>query len=256
MAKSKQEVRQFLETLIGLSVNAKSGIYQGQCVSLIKALLEFLGAPDPYKARGNAKDYGDALIREGIGKPGQGFLTVCVNRDMGVIEGVRYGHIWLDLLNESNFEQNGNRALRTTKNTRPIQQAQQFVNLDQWLSDGGNMAKVNQTAWRQLAHGILGRNGLSGRTNALDGSSDKSDYVGRELDKDLINELFISDEAKKWRDSDEYGSAKNIQKRLNERDAFEKENAALKARIKELEAGGGGKFKKIANAGQDIYIAG
>jgi hypothetical protein len=81
------------------------------------------------------------------------------------------------------------------------------------IIEGGNM-QLNKTAWQELAHGILGRNGLSGRSNALDGSSDNSDYIGRELDLDLINELFISDEAKKWRDSNDYGSVPDINKRL------------------------------------------
>lgn len=133
MARTKQEVRNFLNSLVGQQVNSKCGIYNGQCVSLIKALLEFLGAPNPYSARGNAKDVGDTLLRQGIAKNGRGWLTVCINRSMGNIGGVTYGHIWLDLMNEANFEQNGARALHTTKNTRPIYQAQQLVNLDQYI---------------------------------------------------------------------------------------------------------------------------
>jgi hypothetical protein len=124
MARTKQEVRDFLNTLIGAMVNEKCGIYNGQCVSLIKALLEFLGAPNPYAGRGNAITVGDTLVRQGIAANKVGWLNVCVNRDMGRIfeNGVwnNYGHIWLDLSGEMNIEQNGARALRTTKNTRPI----------------------------------------------------------------------------------------------------------------------------------------
>ena len=130
MARTKQEIRNFLNSQVGQKVNAKAGVYNGQCVSLIKAPLEFLGVSNPYGARGNAKDVGDTLLRERVAKSGKGWLTIVVNRDMGVIGGVRYGHIWIDLSNEANFEQNGNRALLTTKNTRPISQGQQFVNLD------------------------------------------------------------------------------------------------------------------------------
>jgi len=134
MARSKQEIRDFLNSQVGQKVNAKAGIYNGQCVSLVKALLEFLGVENPYGARGNAKDVGDTLLRQGIAQQGAGWLTVAVNRSMGVIGGVNYGHIWLDLKNEANYEQNGAKALHTTKNTRPIQQAQQLINLDKYVA--------------------------------------------------------------------------------------------------------------------------
>lgn len=133
MARTKQEVRDFLNSQVGKKVNAKAGQYNGQCVSLIKALLEFLGVPNPYSARGNAKDVGDTLLRQGHASNGQGWLMVAVNRSMGRIDGVTYGHCWIDLQGEANFEQNGNRALLTTKNTRPIQQAQQLINLDKYI---------------------------------------------------------------------------------------------------------------------------
>lgn len=133
MARTKSEVRAFLEKQVGQSVNAKSAPYQGQCVSLIKALLEFLGAPNPYSARGNAKDVGDTLVRQGVAKNKDGWLRVVVNRNMGVIRGITYGHIWIDLAGEQNYEQNGARALRTTKGTRPYSQRQQVVNLDKYI---------------------------------------------------------------------------------------------------------------------------
>lgn len=134
MARTKAEIRSFLDSLVGgVVINKPNRDYDGQCVTLIKALLEFLGAPDPYAARGNGKDVGDTLIRQGIGTAGRGWLTVVVNRDMGVIGGVRYGHIWLDLMDEANYESNGARALYVTKNTRPLSQGQQLINLDQWI---------------------------------------------------------------------------------------------------------------------------
>lgn len=133
MARTKQEVRSFLASLEGDRVNAKAGIYNGQCVSLIKALLEFLGVPNPYAARGHAKDYANTLVSQNIAEKGKGWLIVAVNPNMGVINGVRYGHIWLDLSGETNYEQNGAKALTTTRNTRPLNQATQIVNLDKWL---------------------------------------------------------------------------------------------------------------------------
>jgi hypothetical protein len=104
-------------------------------------------------------------------------------------------------------------------------------------TQGGDMAdKLNKMAWQQLAHGILGRNGLSGRTNALDGSSDVTDYIGRELTLDLINELFISEEAKKWRDSKEYSSVLNINERLDSIPILVKENTRLTDEVKQAES--------------------
>lgn len=144
MARTKQEVRDFLNSLPGQMVNEKCGIYNGQCVSLIKALLDFLGAPSPYAGRGNAKDVGDTLVRQGIAGNAKGWLNVCINRDMGTLyepslgKYVNYGHIWLDLSGEANYEQNGSRALRTTKGTRPLTQAQQIVNLDQYITGEDN----------------------------------------------------------------------------------------------------------------------
>lgn len=140
MARTQAEVRAFLDSLVGSKViNKPDRDYDGQCVTLIKALMEFLGVANPYAARGDAKILGDALIRQGIGREGRGWLTVVVNRDMGVINGKTYGHVWTDLLNEANYESNGNRALHVTKNTRPINQGQQFINLDQWIKEGSDV---------------------------------------------------------------------------------------------------------------------
>lgn len=135
--RTKQEIRNFLNAQVGNMVNPKAGIYNGQCVSLIKALMEFLGLPDPYGARGNAISVNDTLLRQGLADNGKGWLTIVVNRDMGrIYENGRwnnYGHIWIDLAGEANYEQNGARALHTTKNTRPISQGQQFVNFDRYI---------------------------------------------------------------------------------------------------------------------------
>ena len=134
--RTRAEVRAFLDSKVGTIVpHPGYPDLNGQCVTLTKALMEFLGVPNPYKARGNAKDAGDTMLREGIARNGKGWLTIVVNRDMGYIGGVHYGHIWVDLAGEANYESNGNRALYTTKNTRPISQGQQFINLDQWIGE-------------------------------------------------------------------------------------------------------------------------
>lgn len=134
MARTKAEIRKFLDSQVGKRVVEKTNRdLDGQCVTLIKALLEFLGAPNPYQARGHAKDAASTYVAHGIAKNGDGWLRVVVNPNMGVIGGVRYGHIWLDLADETNYESNGARALVTTKGTRPYSQRQQVINLDAWI---------------------------------------------------------------------------------------------------------------------------
>lgn len=131
MAKTKQEVRDWLDSQVGKKIECPNNrSLDGQCVTLIKALLAFLGCPTAWQARGNAKDVGDSYVRDGIAKPGKGWLQVCVNKRLGG----GYGHVWIDLSGETNYEQNGARALHVTKGTRSIQTAQQIVNLDQWAS--------------------------------------------------------------------------------------------------------------------------
>lgn len=156
MAKTKAEVRAFLDSQVGkIAPHPGYPSLNGQCVTLTKALMEFLGVPNPYAARGDAINAGDTYIRQGIGKAGKGWLTIVVNRDMGYIGGVHYGHIWIDLQGEANYESNGARALYTTKNTRPISQGQQFVNFDQYIIEGDNGIMNDEDAkelWRLGVH--------------------------------------------------------------------------------------------------------
>lgn len=130
MARTKQEVRNYLDGLVGqVPVDKSDSSLNGQCVALIKNLLEFLGASNPYAARGNAKDVGDRYVADGIANNCDGWLRVCVNRNMGG----GYGHVWIDLSGETNYESNGATALVVTKGTRPIGQAEQIVNLDKFI---------------------------------------------------------------------------------------------------------------------------
>lgn len=231
MARTKSEVRAFLNSQVGQSVNAKSGVYKGQCVSLIKALFEFLGVPDPYSARGNAITVNDTLLRQGIGTSGKGWLTVVVNRDMGYIDGVHYGHIWIDLAGEANYEQNGNRALYTTKNTRPISQGQQFVNLDKWIQEDNMPAKSNLATARQLAYDILGRDGRDGSPNAMAGQADgdlNKNHAGADLTVGYINTLFDSAEAQ--------GARRKIDKAFSDRDTYKKQVTDLNNAVQNANA--------------------
>ena len=131
MSKTKAEIRAYLDSKVGKKVpDLNNRSLDGQCVAFVKSLLDFLGAPKPYKPRGNAKDVGDSYLREGIAQNGKGWLQVCVNRSMGG----GYGHVWIDLSGETNYEQNGAQALHVTKGTRPIRQAVQIVNLDKYVA--------------------------------------------------------------------------------------------------------------------------
>lgn len=264
MARTKQEVRNFLSSLNGQMVNEKCGIYNGQCVSLIKALLEFLGAPNPYAARGNARDCGDTLVRQGIAANRGGWLNVCVNRDMGRIfeNGVwnNYGHIWLDLSGEMNVEQNGARALRTTINTRPISQAQQIVNLDQYIREENMPTLIDEEGVRILAVGVLNR------PEPLTTTPDLRSHIGGDALAKL-KEFWYSPEgraANKWQQAapkliaDQAAAIDTLQKALAEmgerptkeqlaavqkaadeataaRDAIDKAYSALKTQVEEDE---------------------
>ena len=144
MAKTKQEIRAWLDSQVGKKIECPNNrALDGQCVTLIKALLAFLGCPTAWQARGNAKDVGDSYVRDGIAKPGKGWLQVCVNKRLGG----GYGHVWVDLSGETNYEQNGARALHVTKGTRSIQSAQQIVNLDQWVSGDAPAPAPSGTNW-------------------------------------------------------------------------------------------------------------
>lgn len=175
--KTEQEVVQFLEQQVGKRVNSKAGVLNGQCVTLIKALLEFLGAPNPYAARGHAKDYATNLVKQGIASNGAGVITVVVNPDMGVVGGVTYGHIWVQVKGGANYEQNGVKALTTTKNTRPLSQGRQFVNLDKWLKKGDEMITL---AGMQISYlYMLGRLPDAGAIKNYVGKITFDENVGR-----------------------------------------------------------------------------
>lgn len=132
MSKTKQEVRNYLDSKIGQKIQCPNNrSLDGQCVTPIKALLDFLGCPTAWQARGNAKDVAAKYVADGIARNGDGWLRVCTNKSMGG----GYGHVWIDLKDETNYESNGAKPLVFTKGTRPISQAQQIVNLDQWIRE-------------------------------------------------------------------------------------------------------------------------
>ncbi|MHC5227024.1 lysozyme [Enterococcus sp. LJL99] len=131
MAKTIGEVRNFLDSLVGkITVDKSSSALNGQCVSLIKNLLEFLGAPNPYAARGNAKDIPSTYVSQGIAKTGSGTLNIAVNR----YDGGGYGHVWVKIGSDS--WQANYAGLATKKNVGEVA-ITDILNLDQWISGGG-----------------------------------------------------------------------------------------------------------------------
>lgn len=139
--KTKQEVINFLESKVGTKVACVgTPSLDGQCVTLIKALMEFIGVPDPYKARGHAKTAISAYLSEGIADKGAGFLSVFSNKNMGG----GYGHIWLNA-GEGNgtfYESNGAKPLIVTKGKTYSYDA--VCNFDKYIK-GESMANELET---------------------------------------------------------------------------------------------------------------
>lgn len=130
MAKTIGEVRSFLDSLVGkITVDKSNSALNGQCVSLIKNLLEFLGAPNPYAARGNASDIPSTYVSQGIARSGSGTLNIAVNR----YEAGGLGHVWVKI--ESDSWQSNYAGLATKKNVGEVA-ITDILNLDQWISGG------------------------------------------------------------------------------------------------------------------------
>ncbi len=91
--RTKKQVVDFLESKVGGGVKCKGNpALDNECVTLIKSLMEFLGVPNPYRARGHGKDCISKYLNEGIADKDTGFISVFSNRNMGN----GYGHIWLN----------------------------------------------------------------------------------------------------------------------------------------------------------------
>ena len=136
--RTKQEIIDFLESKVGTKVKCIGNpSLDGQCVTLIKSLMEFLGVPEPYKARGNAKDCIAKYLSEGIAKPGLGFMSVFSNKVMA--SGV--GHIWCNAGEGDGtyYESNGAKPLIVTKGK--TYSYDNVCNFDSYLQ-GGSMANM------------------------------------------------------------------------------------------------------------------
>lgn len=131
--RTKQEVISFLEGKVGTKVPCPGRPdLSGQCVTLIKSLMEFLGVPNPYKARGHAKTAISAYLNEGIADKGVGFLSVFSNANMGG----GYGHIWCNAGEGDGvfYESNGAKPLIVTKGKTYAYDT--VCNFDKWIQKG------------------------------------------------------------------------------------------------------------------------
>lgn len=108
----------FMNKYVGKEVDVPWG-YKGECVSLVQRYLnECFG--EPLRARGNGKDIGNTLIRDGVGKavtkPRYGDIIV-----YGANMGGGYGHVAIYLNQNAIFDQNNSSVKPTrTSQVRPM----------------------------------------------------------------------------------------------------------------------------------------
>lgn len=80
------------------------------------------------------------------------------------------------------------------------------------IEQGADVAdKINLDTNRILAHGVLGRNGKAGRPNALAGGHDN--WVNQPLTNKFIQDFFLSEESRQWRDSADANSFNEMERR-------------------------------------------
>lgn len=147
--RTKQEVINFLESKVGTKVVCVgNSSLDGQCVTLIKSLMEFIGVPNPYKARGHAKTCISSYLSESIAKPGLGFLSVFSNKDMGA----GYGHIWCNSGDGDGtyYESNGQKPLIVTKGKTYSYDA--VCNFDQYINntESNPMMQIEEAKFTEL----------------------------------------------------------------------------------------------------------
>ncbi|MFJ6416460.1 CHAP domain-containing protein [Paeniglutamicibacter sp. NPDC091659] len=247
--------------------NERIGIYflghpsylTGQCVAVAKWFIgEMCGIKDWQLARGHAKDFGDTLVRQGhaavVSTPKRGDLVIW-KQDAG-----NYGHIGVVLSGNRVFEANvgiagtesevfeGNKVYASRidplvaswrKGPATYYRLKSYKeNAKQPVTNppkgGDDMpVKINLDTARILTHGVLARNGVSGRGNSLDGSKDKdlkTNHVGRELTNEYVQELFLSGEGRQWRDTSDSNSIQGVNARLTKADEAAKKLTAEEAK--------------------------
>lgn len=209
------------------------GIFPGECVDVAKAYLRDCHGINA-GAWGDAKNYFvnptllsrfDAIPYPNSRRPKRGDIVVWGASLPG---SGKAGHVAVCLSTGSStfvsLDQNwgGRYVHQVTHN---------FNNVVGWLSPrtaapvpppqpkpqgGNNVAeKITVDTSRILQHGVLARNGIRGRANSLNGSMGDP-WVGTDLTNKFITDIFLSDEARGWRDSNSPSSIPDINIKLEQ----------------------------------------
>lgn len=208
---------------------------------------------------GNQGGYGKFV--EFRGDNGRYYLYAHMNRT-DVVNGSRIGEGIIVGLSGSTGASTGPHVHVMEAGNKTNNQLNDLMDFEANFTGGGNMDKITLDSGRQLFWGVLGRNGLAGRSNALDGSSDAAineHYIGHDLSNAIVSQIFLSEESRRYRDAPGPTSNTELQKRYDAYPGLVTQVADLKKQVKDLEeqlaeAGSGdGEFKKVLSAGDDLY---
>ena len=78
----------------------------------------------------------------------------------------------------------------------------------------GMAEKITVDTSRILSWGLLARKGIAGRAYSLDGTNGGDGWVGQDLTNAFVQQFFLSDESRQWRDSSDANSINGINSRL------------------------------------------
>lgn len=227
-------LEQFKVDTLGQSLgNPGTNTWVGQCVSYVRQYMEQVEGVKT-GIYGNASDfYNNAnvlanYVHVPAGQEQNGDI-LCWGNDAGTMTGPE-GHIAIRYAPGKILNQNYGGTLRVSINnffSAGYQGALRRKTTNQ--PQGGNdvPVKINLDTSRILAHGVLARNGVSGRQNALTGSGDadlSTNHVGKDLTNEYVQGLFLSGEGRQWRDTQDANSVQGINARLAVADASTKDD--------------------------------
>ena len=231
-------LEQFKNNTLGQSIgNPGTGTYVGECVSYVRQYMEqVLGIKTI--VNGHAVSYYNSAFmaqhfdKVPMGQEQNGDI-LCWGDDPGSWTN-QYGHIAIRYAPGQILNQNfgGNRKVTINAFFSPGYQG--ALRLKQGA--GGNEVAdiINLDTARIVSHGILARNGVAGRQNALDGSSDadlKANHVGKPLTNSYVQGLFLSGEGRAWRDTTTPSSIPGINQALASIPAKDAEIKTLKTTV-------------------------
>jgi hypothetical protein len=212
------------------------GSYGSQCVDAFNFYYQFLVGRSPYAdgyGVAGAKDLWNVATSRFTKIPDSPTLVPQVGDILiyGSTWGGSFGHVEMVVgvsptgctIVGSNLTGNQNigvqRTFRTWGGMRGLTGVLRYNGFNSAPSAGGEV--MNEDTGRQIEYYYLGRNGRDGRK---DGLGQPSQLTGQPLTNAKLNELFLSQEARNWRD----GAFPTL---FTERDALRNENASLKANL-------------------------